>query len=617
MLELKNPIFSLNYEMHSKKRFSGLFPKFGKNTSKTFRNSKIIYFMHNKKTSKIIFFAISIFFTLFYAENIKAANNIGDYVKFNVDLKFEANEKSEISAVLVKTAPNLYFYVEKNWWDTQVLAKKNEILSNLDNLSSEFNNKIYPILTSVFGSEWKPGVDGDNRITILFHSMKEGAGGYFRSADGYIKLLVPNSNEREMLYLSILNIDSPQLKILVGHEFVHLIAFNQKDRILGVQEEVWLNEARADYASSILGYDNPYEGSNLHKRVKDFLNSPSNALTEWQETKYDYATVNVFFHYLVDHYGINILADSLKSKLIGIASINEILLKNGYKEDFAKIFSNWTIAIIVNNCSLDLKYCYLNQSLGNLRINPTLNFLPLTGNSSLSVTNITKNWTGNWQKIIGGNGDLKLEFSSLAGLNFQVPYVIYDKDNNYEIKFLKLDEKEKGEIDIKDFDKKYNSLIIIPSLQTKFSGFDGLELTYPYAFTVTITGNVPQEDQILKEKLLAQIDYLKKQIAQIQAKSKGGNFNDGTCFQLNSNLYFGLLHNSDVICLQQFLKSQGEDIYPKGLVTGNFGNLTKSAVIRFQEKHRAEILAPVGLLKGTGFAGNLTRQKINKLLNGS
>ncbi len=552
----------------------------------------------NKKITNI-FFIVIVFFVLFYGANIKAAN-ISDDINFNIDANFDAVARSQVSAVLVKTSPNLYFYIEKNWWNSQVPAKQNEILVNLDDLSSEFNNKIYPTLTSVFGSEWKPGVDGDNKITILLHSMKENVGGYFRSADEYIKLQVPDSNEREMLYLPVAQIDNVKFKIFLAHEFVHLITFNQKDKIQGVQEEVWLNEARADYSSTILGYDNSYDGSNLQRRVKDFLIKNSDSLTEWQETKYDYGALNVFFNYLVDHYGINILSDSLKSKSVGITSINEILLKNGYKKDFAQIFTDWTITMIINDCSVNQKYCYLNKNLKTLRINPTLNFLPLTGNSSLSVTNVTKNWSGNWQKIIGGNGDLKLEFSSLAGLNFQVPYIIFDKDNNYSIKFLQLDKNQKGEINIRDFGTQYNSLIIIPSLQTKISGFNGLELTYPYTFTVSIIGEVIQEDQVLIQKLLAQIESLKKQIAAIQGLPL-----DGLCQGLNNNLYFGISNNNEVSCLQKFLKNQGQEIYPAGLVTGNFGNLTKLAVIRFQKKYA---------IAQTGFVGILTRTKINQLL---
>lgn len=572
---------------------------------------------------KKFFFVIIFFLVLSYASNIKAVN-VGDYINFNIDQSFDASARSQVTATLIKTTSNLYFYVEKSWWDSQVLAKKNEILADLDNLSDEFNNKIYPTLTSVFGSEFKPGVDGDNKITILFQSIKENLGGYFRSSDEYIKLQVPDSNEREMLYLPIAQIDNSQLKVFLAHEFVHLIAFNQKDRMEGVQEEIWLNEARSDYASTILGYDDSFEGSNLQRRVKDFLDEPNNSLTEWQDIKYDYAVENLFMHYLVDHYSISVLTDSLRSKLIGITSVNEVLLKNNYKKDFSQIFTDWTITMIINDCSLNSKYCYLNKNLKNLRINSTLNFLPLIGDSSLSVTNITKNWAGNWQKIIGGNGDLTLEFSSLAGLNFQVPYIIYDKDNTYTVKFLTLDSNEKGKITIKDFGVKYNALIIIPSLQTKISGFDGTELTYPYTFTVSITTNVSKEDPVLLQKLLDQIDFLKKQIAIIQAKNGGGIAHlpkvpsDNLCVALYNNLYFGLndkkTNTGEVKCLQQFLKSQGSDIYPEGFITGNFGNLTKLAVVRFQEKYKNEILFPVGLGRGTGVVGALTRKKVNQLL---
>ncbi len=439
------------------------------------------------EVSKKNILIVAVFFILFAPPSVKAIN-FGDTLNFYIDSNYDASARSQITAKLVKTTSNLYFYVEKSWWDSQMLARQSEILLGLDVLSLEFSNKIYPTLTSVFGSEWKPGVDGDAKITILFHMMKEGAGGYFRSTDEYSKLQFSDSNEREMIYLPIGQIDGSEMKIFLAHEFMHLITFNQKDKIFDVQEEVWLNEARADYSSNILGYDNSYSGSNLEKRVKTFLEKPTDSLTEWQENKYDYGVASLFTYYLLDHYGINILIDSLKSKFIGINSINYALQKNGIEEDFSKIFTNWTITSVINDCSSKLNYCYLNKNLKNFRLNPTLNFLPLTGDTSLSVTNVTKNWSGNWQKIIGGNGDLKLNFSSLAGLNFQVPYIVFDKNNSYSIKFLKLDEKERGEINLKNFGQDYNSLIIIPSLQTKLEGFDGFEFTYPYSFTVSISG---------------------------------------------------------------------------------------------------------------------------------
>lgn len=68
----------------------------------------------------------------------------------------------------------------------------------------------------------------------------------------------------------------------------------------------------------------------------------------------------------------------------------------------------------------------------------------------------------------------------------------------------------------------------------------------------------------------------------------------------------------DVKTLQSLLLKEG--VYPEGLITGYFGNLTKQAVIRFQEKYRDEILAPIGLINGTGFVGKATRAKLQKLI---
>lgn len=73
----------------------------------------------------------------------------------------------------------------------------------------------------------------------------------------------------------------------------------------------------------------------------------------------------------------------------------------------------------------------------------------------------------------------------------------------------------------------------------------------------------------------------------------------------------------DVLLLQQKLNAdidtQVAEYGPgaPGNETERFGQLTRDAVIRFQEKHAAEILVPIGLTSGTGVVGEATRRVLN------
>jgi len=116
-----------------------------------------------------------------------------------------------------------------------------------------------------------------------------------------------------------------------------------------------------------------------------------------------------------------------------------------------------------------------------------------------------------------------------------------------------------------------------------------------------------------KAELLARINEIMSVISQLQALL-GELTGEASCERIAQNLYFGMRDDSQVRCLQEFLKNQGSAIYPEGIVSGNFFTLTQQAVIRFQEKYASEILAPVGLISGSGFVGSSTRAKINQLL---
>ena len=124
-----------------------------------------------------------------------------------------------------------------------------------------------------------------------------------------------------------------------------------------VIEEVWLNELRAEYAPTLAGYDDNFENSNLEKRASDFKNNPSNSLIDWKSQSSNYSVVNLFGHYLVSHYGLEILIDSLHSSLIGRESINYALKENGFDKTFFDVFVDWIIANLINDCGLGKEYC--------------------------------------------------------------------------------------------------------------------------------------------------------------------------------------------------------------------------------------------------------------------
>lgn len=559
-----------------------------------------------------LFILIAVF--LITIPSFALADNLWETRDFYVNSEYDFEGRERISATLLKISPHLYFYIDSKWFNSLSSSQQSEVYSSLANLSQEFENKIYPTLVSYFGSEPKPGIDGDFHITVLVHPMKEKTGGYFNSGDCYFKAQYPTSNEREMFYLNATYLTSPQAKSYLSHEFLHLITFNQKEKILGVQEEIWLNELRSEIAPTILGYDDVYTGSNLQTRVHDFLSSPTDSLTEWQNKEADYGVLNLFAQYLVDNYGIDILIDSLKSEKTGILSLNESFRKKGFNVNFSQVFTDWTITVAANDCSLGEKYCYKNENLKNFRITPVINFLPIAKKSSLSATQTTKDWSGNWFKFIGGRGDLKIEFIGSPETIFKVPYLTQDKNGNYSLSFLQLDNDQKGEIFVPGFGDEIISLILIPSSQNKISGFTGFEPTYSFFWSASIMEEEKPEETEEIKALLAEIDRLKKEIALLQAKIQEILTQKYKCGEFKEDLYYGMRNNWQVKCLQEFLRTQGPEIYPEGLVTGNFLTLTKKAVIRFQEKYKEEILTPLGLQSGTGYFGSKTRAKVNQLL---
>ena len=521
---------------------------------------------------------------------------------FNIDPGYDFFSRDKILASLIKITNKIYFFAEKDWWENLTEVEKLNFENSIYNVSVEFEREIYPKLTSTFGKEPNPGIDGDDKIYVVFHRMKKDIAGYTRNCDIYLKIQCLNSNQKEIIFFSAKFFSEKDLKIYLAHEFLHLIQLNQKELLRGKQEDIWLAELMAEYTSTFLGYDEEFKGSNLENRVREFLSNPNNSLIEWENKSQDYAISNIFGQYLVENYGLKILTDALQSEKTGINAIEFALNKNNHSVNFSQIFKDWLIAVLINDCSLGEKYCFKNKNLSNLKITPDIHLLPTNGESSFNFNVSIKPFTPKWHKIIGGYGNLELEFNVKNGL-FDTSLLVCDKFNVCKIENLNFEQNQTGKIFLEDFSKNYSSLTLILFSKSQFSNPSNLPSDH-YSLTINfrqkpISQNLPRENNNSTTTLTSRPSIPSQNI---------------NCRKIENNLKFGM-KSFEVRCLQEFLKAQGPEIYPEGLITGNFLTLTKKAVIRFQEKYKDEILKPFGLERGTGFVGPLTRLKINHLLS--
>jgi len=533
-------------------------------------------------------FEILIILFLILLPSFCLADSYAEKRIFFVESDYDFLEREKILTTNLAISDKAYFYVEDEFFGNLSQSEKQNFYENLKKISKEFNLKIYPKLVSIFGREPKYGVNGDPKITILFHRMKEEIGGYFRIDDNFERAIAPLSNERKMIYLNVSFLDEEIIKSNLAHEFTHLIIFNQKTK--EIEEERWIQEMVADIAPTLLGY-----AENLEKRIETFKKYPQDPILEWKDSVKDYGILSIFGHYLLDYFGKDLFLNLLKTKETGVFALEKITGK-----DFSEIFQNFLIATYLNDCSFGNQYCFKTKLLKKLRVLPEFHFLPITGDSILTVFREIKDFSGDWQKIYGGKGNLTLEFDGEDEGDFKISYILCNKDQICTLNFLKTDQNQNATFSVSDFDKNYLSLTLI-TFSKKEEKFTEKQAK-SYNFSLRISFKQPLERPISPSTSSLS--------STTSPPTSPFTF---SCLKFERNLKYGM-RGRDVKCLQEILKKEGKEIYPQGLITGYFGPLTLKAVIKFQEKYWQEILAPWGLEKGTGFVGKTTRAKLNAIL---
>ena len=246
--------------------------------------------------------------------------------------------------------------------------------------------------------------------------------------------------------------------------------------------------------------------------MEELLEVPSDSLTEWKNEFADYGGVSLFLHYLVDHYGDEILTRMSLNGKIGVASINQALKDLGYSETLKDVFADWVVALYLNDCQLSPqnKYCYLNENLTYERLHTDYS-ASYSGFPNMIVTrsSAVKNWMPRWYRFNQGTAQetdkdtLKIEFAgTTAGGDFTVPYII-NSGNQTTVQFMDIDEYQQGEVYVAEFSSKAKSVIIAPFNSFKKQYFTSNDPTTTFTFTASASNVLAPEPEPEPEPVIS------------------------------------------------------------------------------------------------------------------
>ncbi|MCL4273289.1 MAG: immune inhibitor A [Anaerolineales bacterium] len=276
----------------------------------------------------------------------------------------DTNTNNEVQATLRYATPHVYFWVQDG-----VNVNEREMRALVD----EFEEKIYPTTREFFGSEWTPGIDGDEHIYILYaRGLGFSIAGYFSSADSVHPLIREYSNGHEMF---LFNADNTSLAdeftySVLAHEFQHMIHWN-----LDANETSWLNEGASELAAFINGYD----GGGFDWL---YISNPDLQLNDWPNsqgaTTPHYGAAFLFMTYFLDRFGDDATKALVRHPANGLESFDAVLADIGASDPLTgnpvatdAFFMDWAVTNLLHSSSAgDGRFVYNNYSNAR-RASPT------------------------------------------------------------------------------------------------------------------------------------------------------------------------------------------------------------------------------------------------------
>ncbi len=282
-----------------------------------------------------------------------APRQVGDQDTFWVT-NVETNENFQVDATLQYLTPHVYFWVEDG-----VRFNEDEMTSLVD----AFEGQMYPINREFFGSEWSPGIDGDEHIYILYaRGIGFSIAGYFSSADSTHPLAHEYSNGHEMFLFNADNTDLGEEFTygVLAHEFQHMIHWYQ-DR----NESSYLNEGFSEVAAFLNGYDiggfDWLYSTDPDLQLNDWPNDPS-------ATSPHYGAGFLYLTYFLDRFGEEATKALVKDPENGLDSVDNVLDQIGATDPVTgqpigadDLYMDWVVTNYLLDESVgDGRYTYHN-----------------------------------------------------------------------------------------------------------------------------------------------------------------------------------------------------------------------------------------------------------------
>lgn len=285
-----------------------------------------------------------------------ATRVVGDKDSFWVSNQ-DTVENVEVQATLRYVTDHAYFWVQDG-----VDVDEDEMKELIDT----FENKMYPTNREFFGSEWTPGIDGDEHIYILYaRGLGFSIAGYFSSADTAHPLIQEYSNAHEMF---IFNADNSPLSDsytygVLAHEFQHMIHWNND-----LNETSWINEGAAELAVFLNGYD---PGSDWL-----YINDTDLQLNDWSnggDNGPHYGAGFLFLNYFLNRFGEEATQLLVKDDANGLESVDDVLREIDATDPLTNqpitadsIFMDWAVTNLLLDSSIaDGRYDYANYASAN------------------------------------------------------------------------------------------------------------------------------------------------------------------------------------------------------------------------------------------------------------